>query len=198
MNPEQLKQAVENIQLSEEQKNRLVALCRQQSENEVEAKSMKRFNIRKLSVVAAAAVLCLGLSVVTMAGGAGWFKDIIGFNGAVVGTEYMQADDEIQLTVATEDDMLAITAIMAEKAPYTYCEYLSVGAYEICDDTGKVILRAEGSDKAPVKNFSAKLLVPVDELDEGSYRLNIESFVSEKKAEQPLSIYGSWTCEFVK
>jgi len=175
-----------------------MAVCRQHNENEVEEMSMKRFNMRKFAVVVAAAVLCLGLSVGALAGGSGWFKDVIGWDGAIIGTEYMQADEEIQLSLAVEDDMLTVSVAMAEKVPYNETEFLSMGVYEICDAEDNVILQGEGSDKAAVENYAAKLLIPLDELEEGNYKLKVVSFVSEKKADADLSIYGTWECEFVK
>ena len=40
--------------------------------------------------------------------------------------------------------------------------------------------------------------IPLDDIDEGTYKLVVTVFVAEAKAEQPLPLHGHWEAEFTK
>ncbi|MBQ5671238.1 MAG: hypothetical protein IIV43_02640, partial [Oscillospiraceae bacterium] len=52
------------------------------------------------------------------------------------------------------------------------------------------------TDAAPIINGMAQLPISIGDLTAGKHTLHITSLIGEKKAEQPLPIYGDWKCEF--
>jgi len=42
------------------------------------------------------------------------------------------------------------------------------------------------------------MIIDLNDIEAGSYKLVVNTFVSEKKADQPLNINGVWECEFSK
>ena len=163
---------------------------------------MKNMTFRKPAAVLAAVVLCVALSAAAFAvtgAGQGFFRDLIRWDGAVVGASYEQATDEIRVDVSVHGDLLRILASFANprKAPYSETETLGIADYRIVDAYGKV-LRQGTAEAAAVVDGQAEINISLDGLDRGSYRLVITAFVSEKKADQPLHIRGSWESSFTR
>lgn len=44
----------------------------------------------------------------------------------------------------------------------------------------------------------AKIIIPTDTLVPGEYKLIVDEFVGEKKADQPLVMSGNWECKFTR
>ena len=140
-----------------------------------------------------------GVSVMAATGQLkGFFRDIKDWRGAVVGTAYEQATDELEVIVedASEDITVLVTMVNPDKAPYFTFEELSVEAYEIMDNSGNIVLKGEAKAMAKITDGKATIIVPAKELDAGTYKLIIHSFVGGSKAEQPLPMSGNWECEF--
>lgn len=157
---------------------------------------------RKPAAVFAVLAVCLSISVTALAATGtlkGFFRDITNWQGAVVGTSYEQATDEIDVTVTANDEELTVLATFADPKifPYREVEKLGIAAYRIVDTNGKTVSEGAAAS-AEVVNGRAAVNIQLDDLDSGSYRLMISAFVGEKKAEQPLNINGSWECEFSK
>ena len=155
---------------------------------------------RKPAAVFAALAACLFLSVTALAAAGvskGFFRDITNWQGAVVGTSYEQATDEIDVNVAVNDKELTVMATFADPQifPYREVEKLGIAAYCIVDSNGKTVSEGAAAS-AEVVNGHAAVSIRLEDLDSGSYRLMIRAFVGEKKAEQPLNINGNWECEF--
>ena len=51
---------------------------------------------------------------------------------------------------------------------------------------------------AEVVDGKATIKLSLDRLPRGSYKLLISEMISEKKADQPLTLSGNWECEFVR
>lgn len=148
---------------------------------------------KRLSVLIAAALittLCCMTAFAAIHGG--WFVDVKNNFGAVTGTEYYNATAEIAVTARAENGLLTVhvTFLTPEQFPYREAETLHIGEYVLADLSGS------GTDAVPVVNGTAQLTVPIGELPAGDYTLHITSFIAEKKAEQPLPIYGDWECKF--
>ena len=62
-------------------------------------------------------------------------------------------------------------------------------------DCGGKIIGAAG-EAVSVQDGQAVLSLDVEDLPEGQYTLQLQSFIGSKKADQPLSINGSWEREF--
>ena len=146
--------------------------------------------------------ICLSLSVTAVAASGvlkGHFKDITNWQGAVVGTSYEQATDEIGVNVTVNGDELTVLATLADPQvfPYRETEKLGIATYQIVEANGKVV-KEGAAESTEVVNGQAAVTIQLDEIDSGSYKLIVTAFVSEKKADQPLNINGIWECAFTK
>lgn len=206
MDYEKLKSAAETITMPEEVKRRIVRNCKTQilnSRKEIIMKTNKNNTfIRKPAAVFVAVALCLSLSVTALAATGvlqGFFQDITDYRGAVVGTSYEQATDEIGMDVTVNGNELTALATFAnpQMAPYSEAEKLGIAAYQIADANGKVV--AEGAaESTEIVNGQAAINIKLDDIESGSYKLIVTAFVTEKKADQPLNISGAWECAFTK
>ena len=197
---EELKQSVEKIGMSDEMQNRIIRNCRISAVHKTEEITMKNrgnFNFKKVVSIAAVIALCLCASVAAV-NHFGAFKDVTNWTGAVVGTEYVQATDEIEVNTVAQQGVLTITAafLSPDTAPYSEEEAFRVGNYQIVDATGNVIVDGEGDDFVEIVDGEAVMTISLDGIDNGDYKLVISSFVGSKKADQPLKISGNWECSF--
>ena len=202
---ELLKKKMEEIKMTGAMQERILQNCLKDSEKERTSMRMTEKNnnkrwFQKPMAVAVALVLCLTVGGVTAfaAGGKGFFKDITDWRGAVTGTTYEQATEEIDVSVTEEAGVLKVEAIFleAEKAPYSELEELAVGTYQLIDANGKTAAKGDTGEAVPVQDGQAVLMLDMEKLPEGQYTLRIQSIIGSKKAEQPLSINGNWECEF--
>ena len=157
---------------------------------------------RRTAAVAASLVLCLCITGVTALAASGqlkgFFKDITNWKGAVIGTAYEQATDElkVQLVDSGEELTLLVTMVNPKAAPYFTIQELGVEKYEILDASGKVVLKGEPTAMTEVVDGQATIIVPANELGAGTYKLVIRAFVGGAKAEQPLNMSGTWEVDF--
>ena len=202
---ENLKSAAQEITMPEEMKRRIAHNCKQIETTMEEHNMNNRKNtsfFRKPAAVFAALAVCLSLSLTALAATGvlqGFFRDITNYSGAIVGTCYEQATDEIKMDVTVNGDELTVMVSFAnpQMAPYVYAEQLGIAQYRIVDVNGKEV--KEGSaGSAEVVNGQASVNIELDGISNGSYKLIVTAFVSEKKADQPLNINGNWECEFSK
>ena len=198
MDMQNLKNAMESIEMPADMKARITQNCLTERSHETEERYMKKTKpLKRTFLIAAVLVLCLpvaGLAVKT----SGSFKDIKNFFGAVTGTEYENATDEITVSLSAEENELLVKTTFVNPAafPYKECEMLAIGSYKILDKTGNTVL--EGTDTAPVTVTEGQALfyVALDDLENATYTMKIDSFISSKKADQPLPIYGNWELNF--
>ena len=208
MKHEMIRAAAEGITMSAEAKQRIAENCRKAISTKTEEQSMKTNSktsfIRKPAVIFAAIALCICFcataAIAAVETKQGFFRGITDFRGAVTGTAYEAAADEIILEAAAEGDILSVDVTFSDpaKPPYSECEQLSIANYRIADAEGKTVAEGSSAEAAAATDGRAVIAIPVGDLDSGSYRLIITVFTSEKKADQPLNIYGLWECEFVK
>ena len=176
-------------------------------EKEMEKTKMNRKSknkyIKHPMTAAAALVLCVCITGVTAMAAAGklegFFKDIKRWDGAVVGTSYEQATEEIAVSIEmATDEELDILVIIEEpaKPPYSESELFGIASYKIEDMSGNIVLSEEAFGERVSFNNQMFLEIPLNQIPSGEYKLVIEQFMSEKKADQPLRISGNWECEF--
>ncbi len=154
---------------------------------------------KKPASVAAVVSLCLCFTAAAAAAGYfGFFQDITNWNGAIVGTQYEQASDEIEVSIVSEENEITVYAVMVHPAsvPYSELETLGIQSYKIVDMSGKTIVEGEETELFEVVNGKAEITVPLDHVSSGDYKLIITAFVGAKKADQPLQINGTWECAF--
>lgn len=198
---ELLKKKVEEIKMTGAMQERILQNCLKATEKErmdrtmMEKTDKKRW-FQKPLPVAAALVLCLTVGGVTAfaASGEGFFKDITDWRGAVTGTTYEQATEEIDVNVKEEGAVFRVEVSFkdAEKAPFSELEMLAVGKYQVIDANGKIVAKGDAGEAVPVQDGQMLLTIDRTNLPEGQYTLQLQSFIGSKKAEQPLSINGNW------
>lgn len=206
MEMENLRSAAEKITLSEDKKRRILHNCETHIVNIGEEYTMynrKTTSVfKKSAAVFAALAVCLSLSVTALASTdalRGYFHDITNFFGAVFGTSYEQATDEIHMvaTVNGEELIVRATFLKPGEFPYREAELLGVAEYRIIDAAGKVLQKGI-ADPTPVVNGQSAIVIGLKDMETGSYTLSIGAFVAEKKADRPLTIHGSWECTFTR
>lgn len=204
---ENLKSAAKKIMMPEAMKHRIAHNCKKQILNTMEEHTMNNRKdtsiFRKPAAVFAALAVCLSLSVTTLASTGvlkGYFRDITNFSGAIVGTSYEQATDEISMDVRVNGNELTVLATFldASKFPYREVELLGVAEYKIMNVDGKVVKEGASNQAYPVLNGQTAIVIDLNDIEAGSYKFVVNAFVAEKKAEQPLMISGSWNTAFSK
>ena len=201
-----LKSAAQEITMLEEMKRRIAHNCKQIETTMEEHNMNNRKNtsfFRKPAAVFVALAVCLSLSVTALAATGvlqGFFRDITNHSGAIVGTSYEQATDEIDMDITVDGDELTVLATFVDpnKFPYRESQLLGIADYRIMDAEGNVVQEGATDKFTPVANGQASIVLELNELATGSYKLIVTAFVSEKKADQPLNISGTWECEFTK
>lgn len=198
----ELAKKVKEIELPKDMRERIRQNCKIEMEEKFMSKN-KVYRFSKKSIVTAASlVLCLGITSVTVLAATGklkgFFKDEKRWDGAVVGTSYEQATDEINVNVidVTEQILLEVKFVNPEMYPYKEFETLSVGSYKIVDVSGKVFMRGSESDWEDIVEGKVTINIATDDFVPGEYKLIVEEFVGSKKADQPLVMSGTWECEF--
>ena len=202
MEYEKMKSAVNAIVMPDEKKRRITRTCKMaaiQPRKEI----IMNHKIRKPVAVCAVMVVCLALSVTALAAtGAlqGFFKDITDFRGAVIGTSYEQATDEIGVTAVLKDNTLTVLAAFEnpQEAPYSEMEEMDISHYQIIDSEGNVVKEGETKQQAPVVDGQAAIDIALEDMEYGNYKLLVTALVAAKKADQPLNISGVWECLFTK
>ena len=156
---------------------------------------------RKPAAVFAVLAVCLSLYVTALAATGvlqGFFRDITNHSGAIVGTSYEQATDEIAVDVTVNGNELTVQATFVDpnKLPYRESQLLGIAEYRIMDAEGNVVQEGASDESTPVVNGQVSIILELSDIEAGSYKLIVTAFVSEKKADQPLNISGTWECEF--
>ena len=182
-----IKDAVEEIRMPEETRQRI----KHDLEHRKESAVMKH-QFKKPLTIAATLVLCLALPLgAAAAGKLGHFRDITNRTGAITGTVYDNAMEEIEVTVKEDDGKLLVTVrlLLPEKAPYREVEALALGSSYFTDAAGNRILELAETEAVPLSGDTVTF-----RLDSvaGAHTLHIENFVGSKKADQDLTISGNW------
>ena len=154
---------------------------------------------KRPAVIAAVIAACICLCAAGAAvGSAGFFRDIVRADGAVIGTAYEQATEEIAVSAQTEGDVLQVEAIFLapDRAPYREIDALRIGVWKITDDSGSVAAEGKNTVAADITGGRAEFEIPLEGLKSGAYALRIDAFTGESKADQPLGISGAWECAF--
>ena len=200
-----LREEVKKIELSEEAKQRILQNCKEKIETEQENTIMKKNNVIKFKkplVAAAAFTICLCLTGITAMATSekGFFRDTKRFDGAITGQTYHDVTDEVLVYAAVEEDVLTVTVEMVrmEIIPYREIEVLELEKYRVYDGNGIVVMEDVVPENAVMENNQIKFEIPAEELEEGTYKLELDVLSGSKKADQDLLIYGGWECEFTK
>ena len=196
-----MKNVAEKIVMPEDVKRRIITNCKLQISQTQKESIMKKNNIfKRPATVLAAMAICFSLSVTALAATGvlkGFFQDVKRPDGAVVGTSYEQATDEIALKVNTGGDTLVVVVSFTDKAPFV-AEEIGIGDYQIVDGSGKVVKDGSYTEPAKIIDGTAEIKINLSEIDNGSYKLIVNSFVAYSKADQPMTVSGKWLNNFTK
>lgn len=172
-------------------------------ESETSYSTIKKVGLFHIPRVAAAViVLCFGLTGITALAATGvlqgFFKDIFRWDGAVVGTSYENATDELNVSAAYENGKLFITvkAVDPGVAPYSEIENIKLKSYKIVDESGNTIVENQATEAVDILDGEANIMISLSSISEGSYQLIVSEFEGGKKADQPLPISGEWRLIF--
>jgi len=200
-----LKEKVNEIEMPDDMRARIVGNCYLEMEKEFMRTHKKNIFFRKPMAAVTFLALCIcvgGISAMAASGKVqGFFKDITNWRGAVVGTSYEQATEEVQVKIMEVNAgslAVEVTFLNPDKAPYLYSEQLGIHAANIVDANGQIVIKDISSEPVPKEDGKVMIQVSLDNLPAGNYKLQIGELVSTKKADQPLVLYGDWECEFVR
>lgn len=210
-----LAEKVKKIEMPDDMRKRIIQKYNQEIELKKYEKNIKRKKgvigmkirnknkfLKKQLPMTAALVLGICITGVTALAATGklegFFKDIKNWNGAIVGTAYEQATEEITVNIveAGEELSVLVTIINPENPPYSESELFGIESYRIEDMSGNVIIKESSNEERVMFDNQMSLKIPLVQVSSGEYKLIIEQFISEKKADQPLVISGFWECEF--
>lgn len=188
---------INKIEMPKDMQQRIIENCYMETEK-------KRMNKRVKKPVAAAALaigLCLiGVTAVAATGTLkGFFKDIKRWDGAVTGTVYEQATEEVTLHIMEVTDKLVveITMLYSDDAPYSFFEMFGLKDYKIIDINGNVVVENENLELSEITGDKVFVHIPLDNVDDGEYTLIVNELVGSSKADQPLGLTGTWECSFI-
>ena len=176
--------------------------------NKLEEKNMSKFKnitwLKRVSTVAAVVTVC-AITVVSAGAIKGMFKDVKRWDGAVIGTEYVNATNDIEMNITetkAEYISLDINFENPNEAPFVFLQEVAITDYKILDNNNKEVLEVnstvENGIKGNVENGRILLELPTnDKLNSNqNYKLVVNTIYGLAKAEQPLKITGTWECEF--
>lgn len=163
--------------------------------------NMRKF-FKRPAVAVATLAICVCITGVTALATTdkvnGFFKDILRWDGAVIGTEYEQATDELEITIGdvSEEINVEVKMVNSDIAPYSFFELFGIASYKIVDLDGNVVVEGSATEMAEITNGEINLKIPCNDLEVGEYELVIDKMVGSSKADQPLGLSGVWKCGF--
>jgi len=142
----------------------------------------------------------------------GFFSNIIRFDGAITGTQYESATNDIKvdiLELTSENGNIIIPLDLTfenpTEAPFPYIQEVAVSEYKILDSNNKEIIKtklaAEDGDKGTVSDGKVLVNLSLNDITLKSgeeYTIVIEKMYGLSKADAPLHITGTWKCNFMK
>ena len=182
----------------------------------MEESTMSKPKTTTKRTLAIAAVLALCLVTVCMTPLAnsirGFFSDIIRFDGAITGTQYENATNDIKvdvLDVTSENGNVIIPLELSfenpTEAPFPYIQEVAVSEYKIVDSNNKDIIKtkvsAEDGEKGTINNGKVVVNLSLNDakLKSGEeYTIVIDKMYGLAKADAPLHITGTWRCNFIR
>lgn len=190
------------IEMPQETQERIIKNCNTKNLFNMEEYAIRKYkkfwSKRLIPLVSALSVFLCFAIVGTAAVKTGFFKDAIRWDGAVVGTTYEQASEEIEVTAIVDEKELVVLATMLspDKPPYSILEEFGISSYQIIDMSGNMVIQDAGTQLSRISNGQAEIEISLDGIESGNYKLIINKYVGSAKADQPLEISGVWECEF--
>ena len=178
------------------------------------SKPKSRITIKRAIAIVAVLALCLVTVCMTPLANSikGFFSDIIRFDGAITGTRYENATNDIKVDVlelTSENGNIIIPLDLTfenpTEAPFPYIQEIAIAEYKILDNNNKKIanIKASANDAEKGVASEGKALVNLSLADEKmtvgeEYTIVIEKMYGLAKADAPLHITGTWKCNFIR
>ena len=178
------------------------------------SKPKSRITIKRAIAIAAVLALCFVTVCMTPLANSirGFFSDIVRFDGAITGTRYENATNDIKVDVlelTTENGNVIIPVELTfeypTEAPFPYIQEIAIAEYKILDSNDKKIADAKVSANDAEKGIvsEGKVLVNLSIADKKmtsgeEYTIVIEKMYGLSKADAPLHITGTWNCNFIR
>ena len=176
--------------------------------------SKPKITIKRTMAIAAVLALCLVIVCITPLANSikGFFSDIIRFDGAITGTQYENATNDIKVDVLEINSENGNVIIPVEltfenptEAPFPYIQEVAISEYKILDSNNKEIIKtklsAEDGEKGSVTDGKVLVNLSMDDtiFDSGEeYTIVIDKMYGLSKADAPLHISGTWKCNFIR
>ncbi len=199
---EKIKSVISQIEMPQDMQLRIIENCRKEDLRREKKRGRGERARLKMAAAAASFVLCvlmMGGTALALSGRLeGFFRDVKRWDGAVVGTVYEQATDEVKMDVTDtgEELELKLSFLYPEKAPYRYFESFGVKMYKLTDSGGKTVAENDSLQLLPVSVDTVKVMIPFARDNQGEFTLTVTELVGHAKAEQPLVLKGSWSFAF--
>lgn len=204
METKKLVKKLNEIQMPKEMQERIIRNCYIEMEEKNMSNNRTKKFFKKPVAIVASLTICVCLAGVTSLAATGklegFFKDIVRFDGAVTGTSYEQATEEVELKIVdvTEELTVEVTMINPQVAPYSTFEVFGIENYKIVDMNDNVIMEGTTTEMTEVVNGKVNVNISLENITSGEYKLIVSKLVGSAKADQPLVVSGVWECEFVK
>ena len=160
-----------------------------------ERRASKHMRPKFAAAIAVPLVLAIAGTGAYAVSKSGYFRDRTNIFGTVTGSVYENANDEINVSLGYDPGTITVKVVFSDpKAmPYREFETIALKDFSITDQTDSSEVNCGEIMPAMINNGEAEIQIPAGELKSGSYRINISSFLGEKKADQPLEVKGQWT-----
>ena len=127
--------------------------------NKVEGKNMSKPRnitwLKRVSTVAAVVTVC-AITVVSAGAIKGMFKDVKRWDGAVVGTEYVNATNDIEMNISeTKDDYISLDINFENpnEAPFSFIQEVAITDYKILNNNDKEVLEVNSTVENGIKGI---------------------------------------------
>lgn len=176
---------------SEELNNKMI------NEYSKSVKKGKRIPRWTVAVIIPAVIACISAGTYIAVEG-GFFRDKTTITGTVIGQTYENATDEIEVTSDYSDGILHITLnlLKYDSIPYSVSEEMKPYDFSLTNLSDNSVTEDIQFDYAVINENTVDIAVDFNAVVGTEYKLTIKSFISSKKADQPLEIKGNWETVF--
>ncbi len=173
---------------------------------------MQRKHVKRMIVAAAICTVCISAVALTPFASTikGYFRDITRWDSAITGTEYVNATHEVKMAISgvSEKDgtflmPLTISFVNKAEAPFAYIQEIAITEYTILDKDKNEVLNGTfaipDAPKGTISDGKAEVLLSAEgDFQAGTeYTVLFETLHGLSKADAPLVISGSWSCNFI-
>ncbi|MDE6501246.1 MAG: hypothetical protein K2L10_04115 [Ruminococcus sp.] len=150
-----------------------------------------------VALIVPAVIACISAGTY-MAIDGGFFRDKTTIFGTVIGQTYENATDEIEVTSDYSDGKLHINLnlLKYDYIPYSLSEEMNLYDFSLINLSDNTVAEDIHSDYAVVNGNIVDIAVDFNAVADTEYKLTINSFISSRKADQPLEIKGNWETFF--